>query len=89
MLVGYAKNDGASVLIGSCGTIFRVTLSSHSSIAVPKSGSGTRPRIEGATLLACRDRRNTEGHEAVNGLAREEAETGIYDLVILPEGRKR
>ncbi|MFN7924862.1 MAG: helix-turn-helix domain-containing protein [Bryobacteraceae bacterium] len=53
---------------------------------IPSVGVGARRRIEEPVLLAFRERRNAARHEAIQQMARDAVEAGVYDLVILPEG---
>ena len=53
---------------------------------IPSVGVGTRRRIEEPVLVAFREGRNAARHEAIQQMARDAVEAGVYDLVILPEG---
>ena len=54
---------------------------------IPSVGEGgARRRIEESVLLAFRERRNAARQEAIRQMARDAVESGVYDLVILPEG---
>jgi len=53
---------------------------------IPSVGVGTRLRIEEPVLVATRERRNAARHEAIQQMAWDAVEAGVYDLVVLPEG---
>ena len=53
---------------------------------IPSVGVGTRLRIEEPVLLAYRERRNAARHEAIQQMAWDAVEAGVYDLLVLPEG---